>query len=155
LAENKIPIYSITKAWHLPMGIKNGLDFSKVVKEAYDSATIINYPLINTQDDPFDVNSMELFEKNFRGYFSISLTKKDVSLFYKTLLSKVTWNINDKENENFISKDETKNENIKNENTKNENTRLFPNIIEIDGETYNENVMIDKYINDYIDIFTN
>ena len=35
LTGSTVPVYSIQDAWHMPMGLRRGVDFSTMVKEAY------------------------------------------------------------------------------------------------------------------------
>jgi pimeloyl-ACP methyl ester carboxylesterase len=82
LCGSQVPLYVIKDAWHGPMAIRGGLDFSTLVRQAYETAT-------RSHSDPVNklLTSMPTKEDNVRSYFSIKKTSENIRRFYEKLLS--------------------------------------------------------------------
>lgn len=88
LVGSTIPVYVIKDAWHMPMGIRGGLDFATLIMTAYETATVQDCSAAASflAHLPRGSGSTGLFESDFFGSYDAECTRRNIEYFYERFL---------------------------------------------------------------------
>jgi hypothetical protein len=75
LTGSEVPVYLVAGGWHVPMSVRNGLDFDTLIRDAEIHARPVStctadiLSSLNAEHDPDD--GKDPFHKHFGGVFSV------------------------------------------------------------------------------------